>query len=901
MTHPARAWSVLVAGLRLLSRTLRGLIAAAVLLTLEAGLPWALCHYIGWPLPDHIPVWAEVEGVLLAPMTTTFLLDVLACLCWIVWAVFTLDVARCTVDAARGGINPTRVADLSATGPMRALAGLLIGAILVAVLGHRPAAASTVGQHIVATASAWPSSTPTGPVPTVQAAAAQPASVVVLAPRNGIHDSLSRIAQRTLGDAARWPEIFDLNKGKAQLSGRFFTNPNLIYPGEELILPGSSAAPAPLPPSAPITVAPAPEPSPIPPAPAAAPAPAPPEAREPSFSWGAGMFVGLGLATAVSTALILARRRYYARYRPGSGDRDDLAVAPVVYQLRLAHLRSERDDEIDLDDDDTADTGRPPRDPPPPALVVGTPGQRTVHAPELGVQDGRAIALDLAAARGLGLVGAGAPAAARALLVAALTTANTGSVLVSADDLPSVLGERSALPAALRVVDDLQAALDTLETEILLRATDASDAEPTSPGWPPLLLVARPPAHHQRLQAVLDNGAPFGITGLLLGQWQPGVTCYVRDDGTISATGPGLGEALRGTRMFHLGEDHTADLLTLLHQTESNPAPGEDNPGAADRITDLEVTAAVAPPTQPDGDLEVLETRDSPSPDAPPHPAATDTAAPIHITMLGALQVHWRPDRDSPGQEITGALQPRTKELLVLLALHPAGTTRETLTSTLWGQDPPTRPTNALHTALSRLRRDLAAATAGAVTGVVSISNDRYQLDPEMVTADYWRFDRAVAARRAATTEKQRIEAYRGIVDSYGGPLVEGISSMEWIEPAREASRRDAIDAVAALARTLVEKDPQQTLDLLEIARAFDPHNETVYRDIMRLQGRLGQFDAIPRTLTLLATRLAEIDETPSEQAIALATQLRQRPQLTDTATQRPSRPPTRERRHAAS
>lgn len=151
-------------------------------------------------------------------------------------------------------------------------------------------------------------------------------------------------------------------------------------------------------------------------------------------------------------------------------------------------------------------------------------------------------------------------------------------------------------------------------------------------------------------------------------------------------------------------------------------------------------------------------------------------------------------------------------------------------------------------------------------------------------------------------SESLPADAYREIVDSYGGPLAEGMPSIEWIEPAREATRRDAIDAVAALARAVVEQDPQQTLDLLEVARAFDPHNEALYRDIMRLQERLGQPDAIPRTLTLLTTRLAEIGETPSEHALALATRLRQRHQTTaGTPARRPHQDPARERRHAAS
>lgn len=48
-------------------------------------------------------------------------------------------------------------------------------------------------------------------------------------------DTLSKIAQRTLGNGARWKELFDANRD--QLS-----NPNLIYPGTVLKLPGQAAA-----------------------------------------------------------------------------------------------------------------------------------------------------------------------------------------------------------------------------------------------------------------------------------------------------------------------------------------------------------------------------------------------------------------------------------------------------------------------------------------------------------------------------------------------------------------------------------------------------------------------------------------------------------------------------------
>jgi nucleoid-associated protein YgaU len=43
-------------------------------------------------------------------------------------------------------------------------------------------------------------------------------------------DSLSKIAKAELGDASRWPEIFELNKDQIK-------DPNVIHPGQELKMP----------------------------------------------------------------------------------------------------------------------------------------------------------------------------------------------------------------------------------------------------------------------------------------------------------------------------------------------------------------------------------------------------------------------------------------------------------------------------------------------------------------------------------------------------------------------------------------------------------------------------------------------------------------------------------------
>lgn len=51
-------------------------------------------------------------------------------------------------------------------------------------------------------------------------------------------DSLSKIAQKMLGNGNRWPELFAANKGTIK-------DPNLIYPGMALTIPGKAAEPAP--------------------------------------------------------------------------------------------------------------------------------------------------------------------------------------------------------------------------------------------------------------------------------------------------------------------------------------------------------------------------------------------------------------------------------------------------------------------------------------------------------------------------------------------------------------------------------------------------------------------------------------------------------------------------------
>ena len=82
-------------------RVIVGLAAAGLLAGLLVGVPYGLWHWLGWPLPHRWPTWHETRDTLTGPFTDRILLDTLACLCWIVWAVFLTDVARALPDTLR--------------------------------------------------------------------------------------------------------------------------------------------------------------------------------------------------------------------------------------------------------------------------------------------------------------------------------------------------------------------------------------------------------------------------------------------------------------------------------------------------------------------------------------------------------------------------------------------------------------------------------------------------------------------------------------------------------------------------------------------------------------------------------------------------------------------------------
>jgi DNA-binding SARP family transcriptional activator len=163
---------------------------------------------------------------------------------------------------------------------------------------------------------------------------------------------------------------------------------------------------------------------------------------------------------------------------------------------------------------------------------------------------------------------------------------------------------------------------------------------------------------------------------------------------------------------------------------------------------------------------------------------------------------------------------------------------------------------------------------AGTLQAGSTVRVADYSVDHDQITVDLWHLQDALETSRHDTSEQPHRPALQRVVELCSGALAADLTT-EWIEAPREALRRDVLATASALVRIVRDDESEEALALLERARTLDRYNEAIYRDLARIQTRLGQDDAIPRTLTLLTTTLAEIDDEPSRETAALCDSLR--------------------------
>jgi nucleoid-associated protein YgaU/DNA-binding SARP family transcriptional activator len=687
-------------------------------------------------------------------------------------------------------------------------------------------------------------------------------------------DTLSAIAQQWLGDASRWPQICALNKhDHPSKTIGVLRDCDLIYPGWELQLPADARPPAartapepstphrsrrphhhdqtskaPHPPGPERSQAPTPAPRAHPSSSAATPratkgaiptenevAPSSSDAARPtSTSDRHGIHLGesylpWSLATAIAAAITMVWLHRRRRHVPGRTDDDPTDLPPGLLEIdRQVARRSGLDADRDLAE--RAAAGAPP-----------------VPLP----------------AGGVGFVGEGALAAARAALAAALASGkphdpgSQGEVIVDAGTLHSLIDLDPAalgLWPRLHVPETLDDALTLVETHLLYRSRTLQDLAP--PGddvpdpqhAPPLVLIARAPIGETavRLRAALALGTGLGLTALVIGAWSEGPTLRVDSNGDTNPVGGPAPQEI-GTRVAVLDAEATVAILATLREAHTGQRPAISPPAVADHPSPNHIAPDV-----------VLEADQSPE-----HSPASDGIA--RLSVFGTPRVE---NATAPGHP----LRAKAAELAVFLACHPDGADTRTVGENL---EPDVRLRHAdtrVHTNVSNLRHVMGRAAGPRRIGYVIKRNGRYQLDRAHVSVDLWDL-RDLLARAATAPPAERIELLTRACDLHAAPLAEGCD-YDWVEPYREKARQQAIDAHLLLAELLMDGDPEAASETLDRAIRLDRYNERVYVAAMQARHRLGDTDGIRALLRALTVALVDLESQPDQATVEVANRL---------------------------
>ncbi|GAB3861748.1 hypothetical protein GCM10027610_104880 [Dactylosporangium cerinum] len=543
---------------------------------------------------------------------------------------------------------------------------------------------------------------------------------------------------------------------------------------------------------------------------------------------------------------------------------------------------------------------------------------------------------------GLGLTGPGSEAAARGLLVAAVADgpdnpADRSVVLIPTPTAAQLFGTPHALPGTPRIVitNGLPEALDRLEAITLHRSrilhqhavdtvAELRRVDPLEEPLPPTILLAGTDILDEdrgRVTALLQQGHRLDVHGVLLGTWPPGDTVTVAGDGTTSQTSQheeastatpidgGTRHPVDLGRLTVLTAGETVDLLNVLAESQTgqfstiaviSPAPDETSDPVAG---DTQGATAEADASQPSTTLEAQSPRSTDAGDPPP---AADTTEPdadadaaagatasrtnsgttdrpirrVAVELLGTPQVV---DADTS----RGTLRAKSLELLAYLAVHDGAVHYESILDDLLPDAPARKAVHRLHTYISDLRQIL-RRTGGHDT-YITRTGQRYQLNRDAFDVDLWRMRTALHQAELADDPADRNAAWQQALQAYQGHLADGVD-YEWIEPHREAARRQAVDAALALADALADQ-PETVISILDRAITHSPYTEALYQAAMRANASAGRLDTVRALRHTLARQLADIDAEPSEKTTTLADQLLTAPPATPHHNRRNQQP----------
>lgn len=884
-----------------IARISRGFVALTFLTGLVGGVPWALWHYVGWPLPHQLPTWSRFTTALdTHGIPDETLLKALACVVWITWAILAASVLV-ELPAALHGRTARR---LGIAGPIQPLVGHLVAAVIVAALAVAPRPGPTVPRPLGATvgqggprapiamalvtdaqpaAAPWASQpAPNGSTPGT-ATDASPASAIYVVQRN---DTLWGIAERELGDPLRWSEIYALNQGRAEPDGMTLDDPNWIYPGWTLVLPIPVVAPSPSAPAftAPSSVSPVPTPTPSPTPPPTTTAPAGGDSarthtrssvggvvqrQTAPLGWlalSSGSRLGASFAAGVLSALVtmrLRRRRAYCPRTPAAGRcLDAPKQKPALRDLIAAAGAANHHDDEDVGGNEPL-----PRKP-----LNNLPDSEALLRPdviEVASRDQDGLRIGLCDWPGLTLYGPGAESALRAWLAAVVTRNGPYGAEIL---LPSLLGKRlidgTDLPS-LHVVESHHEVLTRLEATIIGRTRQLEDADipdaiayrqrfPEDP-FPLVLAIvdANGSAIEDRFPRAHTAIGRLGITTVAIGADDAELVgmeaslAIVEEDGSLRRVQPpALAQLLDGARLFQLATSEASELLAPVAAVHTDWGDGSDE---ADLALDDSEEDSSAPNTSDQKLAAATLARVAAWPCAS---APAKGTAPIQVSVFGPRRVV------AFGEPVDSGLRSSAYELLAWYLLRPEGARAELAIEALWPNESAQRGKEHFWTALGNLRSRLRTVGEDGIDVLVK-SGDHYRPDPQIIDADLWIFEEALVDAAKETDGLQATASLERAVAAYISDFLPAAESL-WVEPVREDLHRRALDACVRLSELyLADGRTDAAIAVLERSIEIDSICEDAYRRLLTLQASLGRYDGAQRTWRLLQGRLAELDLEP--------------------------------------
>jgi serine/threonine-protein kinase len=235
----------------------------------------------------------------------------------------------------------------------------------------------------------------------------------------------------------------------------------------------------------------------------------------------------------------------------------------------------------------------------------------------------------------------------------------------------------------------------------------------------------------------------------------------------------------------------------------------------------------------------------------------------LRLTTFGGLAI--RGEGTEVGSAADPAVSRRALALLVLVAAHGTGLSREKALALLWSESDEERARNALRQSLHTLRRELRAPD-------YLLAGDPLRLNPAVITSDLREFEEARSAGR-------REEA----VSRYAGPFLDGFhvgaapEFERWVEETRAVLAREVAELLEGLAREAGRRaEPAAAAGWWRRLASLEPLNSAVALALMESLAAAGdRAGALRHAQVHEALLREELGTAPDPAVAALADRLR--------------------------